>query len=125
MKTLKQILNVAALLLTLSLVVACDNKKNSNTNTANVNAAGGFAYTNGGTTCVALANNQQVDLSYCQNYSLNNQYNQYGGVQQCNGIYWVWSGYQWSQIQCMGSNCSNQTVYPSGATSPAQAIRCL
>ena len=123
MKTLKQILNVAALLLTLSLVVACDNKKNSNTGT--VNATGGFTYINGGTACASLANNQQVDMRYCNDYAINNQYNQYGGVQQCNGIYWVWSGYQWSQIQCMGSNCSNQTVYPSGATSPAQAIRCL
>lgn len=120
MKTIKQILNVVALLLTLSLVVACDNKKSNNN--ANVNAAGGFAYTNGGTTCTSLANGQVVDLSYCQNYSLN----QYGTqAQQCYGTYWVWSGYQWTSLQCMGTNCTGQTVYPSGATNQAQGVRCL
>jgi len=122
MKTIKQILNVVALLLTLSLVVACDNKKSSTT--AAVNATSGFAYTNGGSTCTSLANQQVVDLSYCQTYGLN-QNGMGGQVQQCYGTYWEWTGYQWSSLQCMGTNCTGRTVFPSGATNQAQAIRCL
>lgn len=151
MKTIKIITKTFALLLTLSLFVACDNKKNNN---QTVNATAGFQYLNG--TCVSRANNQQVDITYCQNYGVNqtnNGYsyinglcvstytnqqvdpmlcqnnslynNGYGTQMQCNGTFWVWSGYNWSQVQCFGTNCSGQTVYPSGATSQAQAIRCL
>lgn len=151
MKTIKTISNIFALILTLSLFVACDNKKN---NGQAINATAGFQYINGTNTCISRANNQQVDVSYCQTYGVNqanngysyvngvcmstynnmqvdqsyclNNYNGgYGTQMQCNGNYWVWSGFSWSQVSCFGTSCSGQTVYPSGASSQAQAIRCL
>lgn len=149
MKTIKLITKTFALILTLSLFVACDNKKN---NGQTVNATAGFMYINGA--CVSRANTQQqVDVTYCQQYGVNQTnngysyingvcmstynnmqvdpsycqsgYNSYGTQMQCNGTYWVWSGYSWSQVPCYGTSCSGQTVYPSGATSQSQAIRCL
>lgn len=143
MKTIiKKTIKLAALLLTLSLVVACDNKKSSTTTaTGTLNP---YVMQNG--RCIVAASGQAVDPYLCQNQNYGYTTNIYGqcvqtstnqvvssmycqqnmgGSQQCYGTYWVAQYNQWQQIQCQGMNCSGMTVYPNGATSPAQAIRCL
>ena len=149
MKTLSKLLKIAVLLTTISLVVGC-NQSSTNRATGIV-GTGAYTYNTAGQ-CVVNGTSQVVDSYYCQYSSTNTGYqyingqcmqtstgqivtptlctSAYGGAsQQCNGVYYVWNQYAWQQVQCVStgytSNCSGYTVYPSGATSQAQGIRCM
>lgn len=120
MKTLKQILKVAFLLVTLTVVFSCDKKQNKNTTPL---AVVGTYTTNAYGQCVVTATGQPApNQSYCQNTGYQQGYQQ---QIQCNGNYWFWNNYQWQMVQCYQTNCAGYTVYPMGATSQNQAIRCL
>ncbi len=102
---------VIMILLSVS-IFSCQNNKSSKaaapvaTSNYMLNAAG---------MCVDRVSQAQVAQNLCS-------FNQIG---QCMGDYWIWANNSWNQIRCTGANCTNMTVYPNGATSELQGIRCL
>ena len=92
--------------------LSCQNSKSNKAATPVTNS--NYMYNMNGI-CVDRNSQMQVAQNLC---SLN-------ANGQCMGDYWVWANNSWNQIRCTGANCTGMTVYPNGATSEYQGIRCL